>query len=182
MADKWWMLLLNGLGAIVFGLLAFAWPGVTLLVLVTLFGIYCIVDGVTALMAARARRSGDRKWGWMLFVGIVSILAGIAAFAWPGLTAMALLFMIAVWAIVHGVLEIIAAIELRKVIDNEWMLALAGVVSALFGIVLIARPGAGALGLVWLIGSFALIHGVLLVMLAFKLRRIGGPGLARAGG
>lgn len=176
LVDKWVLLLINGLCAIVFGVLAFMWPGMTMIVLVALYGAFCIVDGITALMAARARNEAGRSWGAMVFVGIVSILAGIAALVWPGLTGIVLLILIAVWAIVRGVLEIIAAIELRKRIDNEWLLALAGVVSVLFGIALLAAPGEGAVALIWAIAAFTVVHGVLLVMLALKVR-----GLARAG-
>jgi len=180
LGDKWWVLLLNGLGAIAFGILAFAWPGVTLIVLITLFGVYCIVDGVTALMAAGARIGREGKsWGWMLFVGIVSILAGVAAFAWPGLTAVVLLTLIAAWAIVRGVLEIVAAIQLRNSIDNEWMLALAGVISVAFGLALLVWPGAGALALIFWIAAFAIVHGLLLTMVAFRVRRLAHDGIAR---
>jgi uncharacterized membrane protein HdeD (DUF308 family) len=170
LADKWWVLLINGLCAIAFGVLAYAWPGVTVLVLVTLFGVFCIFDGVTALIAAGARDGDRRSWGQLLVIGIVSILAGVAALAWPGLTAVALLFVIAAWAIVRGVFEIVAAVRLRRFIDNEWLLGLAGVVSVLFGVALIVAPGAGVMALIWLIAAYAIVHGVLLVMLAFKLR------------
>jgi uncharacterized membrane protein HdeD (DUF308 family) len=174
-ARKWWVLLLNGLCAILFGVMAFAWPQVTLLALVILYGVYCLADGITALGASLARREEGRPWGRMLLIGIVSIAAGVVTFLWPGITAIALLVIIAVWAIIHGITEIIAAIELRKFIHNEWLLILAGVVSVLFGVVMIARPGVGALSLIWVIGTFAILHGLLLVALAFKLR-----GLAHA--
>ena len=170
LADKWWVLLINGLCAIVFGVLAYAWPAATLVVLVTLFGVFCIVDGVTALMAAGARDGDRRAWGQLQLIGIVSIAAGVAALAWPGLTTVALVFVIAAWAIVRGVFEIVAAVRLRRFINNEWLLGVAGAVSVLFGVALIAAPGAGALALVWLIAAFAAVHGVLLVVLAFKLR------------
>jgi len=173
LADKWWLLLINGLCAIAFGVLSFLWPGLTLIVLVALYGAYGIVDGITALMAARARNEAGRPWGSMVFIGIVSILAGVVALVWPALTAIVLLIVIAVWAIVRGVLEIIAAIELRKRIDNEWLLGLAGAVSVLFGIVLLIAPGRGAVALIWVIAAFAIVHGVLLTMLALKVRGIG---------
>ena len=180
LADKWWLLLLNGVCAIGFGVLAIAWPGLTLIFLVTLYGVYCIIDGVTALMAARARNEAGKPWGWMVFVGIASIAAGVAAFVWPGLTALVLLTLIAAWAIVRGVFEIVAAIELRKRIDNEWMLILAGTISVLFGAALLVWPGAGALALVVWIAAFAIVHGVLLTMLAFKVRGLAKGNLARA--
>src|SRR5262245_47689041 len=181
LARKWWLLLINGTGAILFGLMAFAWPGITLLTLVVLYGAYCIVDGVTALAEATARDQEGRAWGRMIFVGIVSIAVGVGAFIWPGITTAALLLIIAIWAILRGVLEIIAAIELRKVIHNEWLLIVAGVLSILFGVALLVKPQAGALAMVWLIGCFAIAHGILRVALAFKLRSLGNalPAAAR---
>jgi len=176
--NAWWLLLINGLCAIAFGVLSFLWPGLTLLVLVVLYGAYAILDGITALMAARARNEVGKPWGSMVFVGIVSILAGIAALVWPGLTGLVLLIVIAVWAIVRGVLEIIAAIELRKRIQNEWLLALAGLVSVLFGIVLLVAPGQGAVALIWVIAAFAVVHGVLLVTLALRVRGVPTPRMA----
>ncbi|HEU5295745.1 MAG TPA: DUF308 domain-containing protein [Burkholderiaceae bacterium] len=168
LADRWWLLLINGLCAIVFGVLSFSMARLD----ADRAGgaVRCIVDGITALMAARARNEAGRPWGQMAFVGVVSILAGIAALVWPGLTGIVLLIMIAVWAIVRGVLEIIAAVELRKRIDNEWLLALSGAISVLFGIALLVAPGQGAVALIWVIAAFAIVHGVLLVMLAFKVR------------
>jgi uncharacterized membrane protein HdeD (DUF308 family) len=171
LARKWWVLLLNGICAIAFGLMAFAWPGITLLALVVLFGAYALIDGITAVAASIAgRNEAGRSWWQMLLVGILGILAGITAFIWPGITTVALLVVIAVWAIVRGIMEIIAAIELRKVIQDEWLLGLAGVASVLFGITLIGRPAVGALAVVWLIGGFAIAHGILLAALAFRVR------------
>ena len=171
LAKQWWVLLLNGICAILFGILAFSWPGLTLFVLILMFAVYCIADGITALLAAFGKKSGGH-WFPMLLLGAVSILAGIGAFVWPGLTALALVYVIAAWSIVKGVFEIVAAIELRKEIDNEWLLILAGVVSILFGIVLFAKPGEGALALVWVIGFFAIARGVLLIMLSLRLRSV----------
>ncbi len=171
LARNWWVLLLNGICAIVFGVLAFTWPGVTLLALVTLYGVYCLADGITAIGATiGAKDNAGRSWWQMLFVGVLSIAAAITAFVWPQITAVALLIIIAIWAIMRGVFEIVAAIALRKVIDNEWMLGLAGAASVVFGVALIARPGLGALALIWMIGAFAILRGLLLTGLAFKLR------------
>ncbi len=170
---KWWMLLLNGLCAIVFGLIAFARPGLTLLSLAIIFGIYCLADGITMIMTSFSRGHDGKSWGHLLFLGIISLGAGIAALFWPAMTALGLLLIIALWAIFRGVSEILAAIELRKVIDNEWLLILGGIVSVLFGIIMIARPGVGALSLIWIISAFAIAHGILLVALAFKLHKLG---------
>ena len=159
---------MRGVAAVVFGILAFIWPGVTLAVLVLLWGAYALVDGILGLLSA-FRTGQDHRWA-LLVEGIVSIAAGIATFVWPGLTALVLVYIIAVWALVTGVLEVVAAIRLRQVIQNEWWLVLSGIASLLFGIALIVAPGAGALALIWLIGAYAIIFGVLLLGLAFRLR------------
>jgi uncharacterized membrane protein HdeD (DUF308 family) len=169
---KWWVLLLNGLCAIAFGLLAFAWPAATLFALVILFAVYCLTDGVTAVAAAFARDEQGKAWGQMLFIGFVSIITGFVAVVWPGITALVLLTIIAIWAIVRGTFEITAAIKLRKMINNEWLLILAGAVSILFGLILLVHPGAGALALIWVIATFALVRGCLLVALSLRLRSL----------
>ena len=164
----WWVVGLRGLAAITFGIMAFIWPGITLSVLVLLFGAYAIVDGVLALYAA-ARSGGQNVWAPLL-EGVLGIIAGIVAFVWPGLTALTLVYIIAAWAIVTGVLELIAAVRLRNVISNEWTLGFAGVLSVVFGVLLFAQPGAGALAVVWIIGAYAVIFGIALLALAWRLR------------
>lgn len=168
LARHWWVVALRGLAAILFGILAFVWPGMTLAVLVLLFGAYALVDGVLALIHA-FRGEAHHRWALAL-EGIVSVLAGIAAFAVPGLTALVLLYIIAFWAILTGVLEIIAAIRLRPVLTNELGLIIGGVLSVLFGIILLVSPGAGALAVVWLIGAYAIIFGLALLGMAWRLR------------
>jgi uncharacterized membrane protein HdeD (DUF308 family) len=167
----WWLVLLRGIAAIVFGILALAWPGVTLVSLVLLWGAWALVDGVTALVAGWKARDGTKPMWQIVLVGLVGIAAGVLTFLMPGVTAIALLIMIAVWAIVSGVFQIIAAIRLRKEIANEWMLILSGALSVLFGALMIISPGAGALAVLWVIGSFAIAFGALLVILAFRLRK-----------
>lgn len=164
----WWVVAVRGLAAVLFGLAAFAWPQVTLTVLVLLFGAYALVDGVLGLIYAfgsgrpfRAMRVGE---------GVAGIIVGVIALAWPGITALALLYLIAAWAVVTGILEIVAAIDLRKVIDNEWLLLLSGIASVIVGVMLAVWPGAGALALIWLIGGYAIVFGGLLIALAFRLR------------
>jgi uncharacterized membrane protein HdeD (DUF308 family) len=164
----WWLVAVRGLAAIIFGVLAFIWPGITLAVLVLFFGAYAIVDGAVAIVVA-VRTGGNLRWAALL-EGIVGIIAGIVAFIWPGLTALALLFVIAAWAILTGALEVVAAIRMRNVIDNEWTLVIAGVLSVLFGVVLLAQPGAGALAIVWLIGLYAVLFGIALLALSWRLR------------
>jgi uncharacterized membrane protein HdeD (DUF308 family) len=171
LARNWWALAIRGAAAIIFGLLTFIMPGVTLAVLVLLFGAYAIVDGIFNLIAA-FRSAHDERPRWLLALeGLVSIGAGIVTFAMPGLTALVLVYIIAIWAIVTGVLEIVAAIRLRDVIRNEWWLVASGVLSVIFGLLLVVAPGAGALALVFWIGAYAIIFGALLVGLAFRLRR-----------
>jgi len=180
MGRMWWLVLLRGLAAIVFGILAWAWPGVTLITLVLFWGAYALVDGVAALVGGwQTKDSGKPMWQIVL-VGIVGIAAGIFTFVQPGVTAVALLILIAAWAIVNGVFEIAAAIRLRKEIENEWLLILSGVLSIAFGIFMIVNPGAGAMAVLWLIGVFAIAYGALLVMLSFKLKKHAAPKPAAA--
>jgi uncharacterized membrane protein HdeD (DUF308 family) len=167
---NWWVLALRGVAAIVFGILTFILPGLTLAALVLLFGSYAIVDGVFNLLAALRRRGGEQPWWALLLEGVVGIAAGLAAFIYPGLTALVLLYMIAAWALITGVLEIVAAVQLRKLITGEWWLAASGVLSIIFGALLIIAPGPGALAVVLWIGAYAVVSGVLLIALALRLR------------
>ncbi|HEX8967837.1 MAG TPA: HdeD family acid-resistance protein [Chloroflexota bacterium] len=169
LARHWWVIALRGVAAILFGVLAFAWPGITLAVLVFLFGFYALVDGVLNIIAA-LRGDSHHRWA-LLLEGVVSVLAGLAAFVWPGLTALVLLYIIAFWAIVTGILEIVAAVRLRRAITNEVALIIGGILSVLFGIVLLVAPGAGALAVVVLIGIYAVIFGLTLLGLAWRLRQ-----------
>lgn len=174
LSRHWWLLLLRGLVAIAFGILTWVQPGISLAALVILFGAYSMVDGILATWTAIAGgKENDYRWV-LLLEGLLGIGIGVLTFAAPGITALALLFYIAIWAIATGVLEIAAAIRLRNEIKDEWWLVLAGVASVIFGVILAARPGAGALALLWLIASYAVLFGVLLVILAFKTRRFAG--------
>ena len=171
LAENWWLLLLRGLAAIAFGVIAFLWPGITLVALTYLFGIYAIVDGVVAIWAAfNLPGEAGPRW-WLGLSGVVSVLAGIVAFVYTGMTALVLLVFIAVWAIIIGVLQLYAAIQLWKVIDNDWWLILSGLLSIAFGAVLIAWPSTGALALIWTIAWFALFFGCLFIGLAFELKK-----------
>ena len=167
---NWWLLALRGLVAILFGILAFVWPGLTLLTLVYLFGWFALVNGILSFFLAAKAPKGYTRIGSLILGGLISILAGLLTFFMPGITALGLLILIAAWAIVNGIMEIVAAIKLRKVITNEWLLVLAGIASIGFGVVLFLQPAAGALVLIWWIGSFALVFGILLMILAFKMR------------
>ena len=167
----WWLVLLRGIAAILFGVLALLWPGVTLVTLVLLWGAWALMDGVTALVAGWKAKDNEKPMWQIVLVGIVGIAAGVLTFVMPGVTAIALLIMIAVWAIVSGVFQIGAAIRLRKEIANEWMLILSGALSVVFGALMILNPGAGAMAVLWIIGCFAIAFGMLLVILAFKLKK-----------
>jgi uncharacterized membrane protein HdeD (DUF308 family) len=173
LAENWWLLLLRGVAAIGFGILAFFWPGITLVALTYLWGAYAIVDGIVAIWAAFNLSGGDAgpRW-WLGLSGVVGILAGIVAFAYTGMTALVLLMFIAIWAIIIGALQLCAAIQLRKVIDNAWWLVLSGLLSIAFGVVLIAWPGTGALAVIWTIAWYAVFFGCMLIGLSFELKKV----------
>lgn len=166
----WWLIALRGAFAIIFGILALVWPVLTLGALIILFGVYAVVDGISAIITGFSDRHRNDRWWALLVEGIIGIGAGIMAFIWPNLTAVLLLYFIAVWALLTGVFEIIAAIRLRQELANEWVLGLSGVLSILFGLVLAFNPGTGAVALIWIIGSYAILFGGLLLYLAFKVR------------
>lgn len=174
LARNWWLLLLRGLFAILFGVLTLGWPGVTLVTIVFFYGAYALVDGVLAVAAAITGGAPAPRW-WLAVVGLLGIGAGILTFQWPGMTALVLLSLIAAWAIMSGLLHIIGAIRLRKEIDNEWLLILGGLVSLIFGLLLVARPGEGALALLTVIGVYAVVNGILLVSFAMRVRKFAAP-------
>jgi uncharacterized membrane protein HdeD (DUF308 family) len=171
---NWGMLLLRGIAAIAFGILVWLLPGISLAVLVLLFGAYALIDGILGVWVAIAGRKEHEDW-WVLFLaGLFGIVVGVITFIAPSLTAIALMFYIAIWAIATGVLEIVASIRLRKEIQGEWRLILGGLASVVFGVLLMAHPANGALVLLWLIAVFAIVFGVLQIVLAFKARRFAG--------
>ena len=170
---NWWVPLVRGIAAILFGIAAFVWPGLTVAALVLLFGAYVLVDGVFGVIDSIRYRNRIANWGWWLLDGVLGIVVGALTLFMPGVSAFVLLMFIAGWAIVGGVLRIVAAIQLRKRIEGEWLLVLSGVLSVLFGVLLVVLPGAGILSLVWLIGFWAVLFGVTLIALAFRLRRVG---------
>jgi uncharacterized membrane protein HdeD (DUF308 family) len=164
--------LVRGLAAIGFGIIAFFWPGVTLVALTYLWGAYAIADGIIAIWGAfnlSGRDAGPRLW--LGLSGVVGILAGVGTFAYPGMTALVLLMFIAVWAIIIGALQLYAALQLRKVIDNAWWLILSGLFSIAFGVVLIGWPGTGALATVWTIAWYAVFFGCMLIDLSFEIKK-----------
>ena len=167
-----WLIGLRGVLAIIFGVLAFIWPGITLVALVYLFATYAIIDGVLTIASAVRNREENDRWWLVLLEGIVDIAAGVIAFLFPTLAAVVLLFVVAIWAILTGLLEIAAAIRLRQEIENEWALGLTGVVSVILGVVMILNPGAGLLGFVWAIGGYAILFGILMIALAVRAGRL----------
>ncbi|KOP25205.1 hypothetical protein AMR41_17520 [Hapalosiphon sp. MRB220] len=169
-ARNWWTLVLRGAIAILFGIVLFIWPQISVAVLVWLFGLFVFISGILALIAAFSRRQAQENRALLIFEGIIAIIAGLLVFFWPGITALILLYFIAAWAVVTGILEIIAAVQLRKEIENEWLLAIAGIASVLFGILAAIRPGAGALAILWVIGIYAIVFGVMLLILGLRLR------------
>jgi uncharacterized membrane protein HdeD (DUF308 family) len=170
LAKNWWLLLLRGIAAIAFGVLALAWPGLTLLTLILLYGAYALADGVLSIIAAITGSAPAGRW-WLAIVGLVGIAVGALTFMLPGMTALILLLTMGGWAIATGIFQIIGAIRLRKEIDNEWLLILSGVISIFFGLGVIVYPGAGALALIWVIGTYAIIAGILYTGLAFRLKK-----------
>jgi uncharacterized membrane protein HdeD (DUF308 family) len=172
LARNWWVLVVRGVLAVVFGILAFVLPGVTVTALVILFGAFMLVDGVFALVSAWRRAERRMSWWPFVFEGLAGIAIGIITFFWPEITAFALLYLIAAWAFATGVLEIFAAVRLRKEIRGEWLLALIGVASIVFALLVVIFPGEGAVAIVWAIGAYAVVFGILLVVLGLRLRRI----------
>jgi uncharacterized membrane protein HdeD (DUF308 family) len=170
LSRNWWALAIRGVAGIIFGILAFVMPGITLTALVLLFGAYAITDGIFAIIAAVNAAGKAKRWWALLIEGILSIIAGILTFILPGITALFLLYLIAFWAILTGVFAIVSAIRLRKEITGEWLLILTGIASVAFGFLLLLFPGAGALAVIWWIGAYALVTGALMLGLAFRLR------------
>ena len=172
-ARDWWVFAIRGIAALVFGALAFIWPETTLTVLVFLFGAYVLVDGASLLVALVRGDALARRHAWAVgIMGVLGIVAGIATFASPGLTALSLLYLVAFWAIAMGTFQVVAAIALRREIDGEFWMALGGVASIVFGAFLVAFPGSGLLSLVWLVGIWSVVFGVSSLGLAYRLHGI----------
>ena len=166
------LLLIRGVLGIVVGIVAFAWPGITIAVLVGIFGVYAVIDGITNLVLGLSRTPArGRSWAQVL-QGIVGVAAGVMTFLWPAVTAFVLVIFIGAWAIVTGIFEIVAAIRLRKEIAGEWLLALSGVLSVIFGVLVFAFPGAGAVGISWVLGAYTAAAGMVLVALGIRLRSL----------
>lgn len=178
LSHNWWAVLLRGVAGLLFGIFTFFAPGLSLAALVTVYGAYAFVDGVFAIVSAIRRHGSTDRWGVLLLEGIAGIAAGLVTFFWPGITAVALLYLIAAWSLFTGIMEVVAAVRLRKVITGEWLLALSGVLSIGLGILLMLLPGPGVLAVVLWIGAYAIVFGSLLIALGLRLRSWGRHGTA----
>jgi len=174
----WWVPVLRGIVAIVFGIITLRYPGLTVATLVLLFGAWVLVDGIFRVIGAIGHRADDPEWGFHLIIGIIGIIIGLLTFHAPAITALALIIYIAAWALMIGATEIAFAIKLRREIKGEWFLILMGLVSIVFAVLLLWNPIPGALALVWLIGWYAIVFGILGIIFGFRLRSL--PSLAPA--
>jgi len=165
------MFLFRGIAAILFGILTLVWPKLSLAVLVLLFGVFAVISGITAVAAA-LRNTREQGWGFLLFEGILGILAGGVALVWPGITALAFLFLLAAWAILTGILELVAPLAFPMSGGRAALTALTGVVSIIFGILIAAQPASGLLAVVWLIGVYAIVFGVMYIVVYFESRSL----------
>jgi len=170
---NWWLVVLRGVAALIFGLLTLVYPIASLAILVLFFGAYALVSGAFTIAAAVANRRGERQWVALLISGILSVIIGVVTFFMPVVTGFALLYLIAAWALVTGIMEIVVAVRLRKLITGEWLLILAGILSVAFGVILVLFPGAGALAVAIWIGAYATVFGILLIALGIRLRSWG---------
>jgi uncharacterized membrane protein HdeD (DUF308 family) len=174
LARYWWAFVLRGVLAILFGVLAFVRPGITLEVLVLLFGFWALFDGVLALIGSVGAAEAHEPWWPLVLIGLLGIAAGIVTLRWPGITALALLLVVAYWSIFRGVLEIAAAVRLRHLVQGEAWFILGGIASIAFGVLLVLFPGSGLLAVIWLVGLYAVIFGIALLMLGFRLKSLAG--------
>ena len=170
LARKWWLYVARGVLAIVFGVLALIWPEQTKVALVLVFGVYALGDGIFSLISGIAMHQYFESWWAVLLEGVAGILVGLLTFLKPDITGLALLYFIAAWAMVTGIFEIVAAIQLRRLIVGEWAMILSGLLSIALGVLLFVFPGAGAVSLVWMIGIYAILFGTTLIFLAIRLR------------
>ena len=170
---NWWVFLLRGLAAIIFGFLAVIWPSITLQVLLILFGVFVLLDGIFSLVSGIVSIGQDKRWWTMLLSGILSIAIGLLIFFWPNVTGVVLLYFIAAWAVVIGIMDIVIAIQIRHEIEGEWMMILDGAFSLIIGILLFVFPAQSAVALVWLIGLFAIAVGIIFIILSLRLRKLG---------
>ncbi|HUA08519.1 MAG TPA: HdeD family acid-resistance protein [Candidatus Acidoferrales bacterium] len=170
LARNWWALLIRGIAALIFGILAFAWPGVTGFALVILFGAYAFIDGIFALVSAIRAAEAHERWVAFAIEGIIGLVIAAIVLFRPALAGLALYFTIAIWALLTGVFELVAAFQLRKLVPNEWMLILSGILSVIFGVLLVVFPMIGILTVIYLIGFYAIFFGIVMIAFSFRLR------------
>jgi uncharacterized membrane protein HdeD (DUF308 family) len=173
LVHHWWVWAVRGLAAVLFGLTAFAWPGITLAVLIWLFGAYALVGGVFTLVSALKQRSEYREWWLLLLSGVASVGVGLITYFSPAITGGALLYLIAAWAVVTGAFEIAAAVRWHHFAEHTGLFLLSGILSVAFGVLAMVFPTAGALGIVWMIGVYAVAFGVLQIGFGFRMRHLG---------
>ncbi len=171
----WWVPVIRGIAAIVFGIIAFAYPGLTVATLVLFFGAWVLIDGIFRVVGAIGHHASDPEWGFHLVIGILGIIIGFLTFHAPQITALALITYIAAWALMIGATEIAVAIKLRREVKGEWFLILMGLASIAFAVMLLWNPLPGALALVWLIGCYAIVFGILGIFFGFRLRSLRTP-------
>ena len=167
MTRNWGAIALRGFIAVLLGVIAIVWPGPTVAVLVILLGAFALVEGVANVVAGVRGREG-----WAIAEGIISVVVGIVIVVWPAITALALLYVVAAWAIITGIVRIVAAVQLRRVIRNEWLLAGSGLASIVFGVIAAVFPGAGILAIIWLLGAWLIVLGVILIAFALSIRQL----------
>ncbi len=167
---NWWLILIRGLLALAFGIACLAFPIAALWVIAVLFGVYALVDGIVALVAAMRMRHSDERWGWLIVEGILGIIAGVLALVYPWSAAFALALLLGAWAIVTGILALVTAFSARRHVANDWLWALTGIISIIFGIAVLWSPSYGLFALVWIVSFYAILAGIVLIGLAFRLR------------
>ena len=172
LSRKWWVLSLRGVGFIAAGVIAMMWPGIPLASFVVIFALFSLIDGAVSIILGMRGELDGTVWWTMIFLGVLALAAGILAVAWPGLTLLVLIYIIAGFAVARGLVEIIAAIRLRKLIDDEWVLGLSGCASLLFGVLIFSRPAEGMLAIAILVGAYMTALGVLALALSLRLRRL----------
>lgn len=170
LSRNWWVMVLRGIVAILFAITAFVWPGLTLVTLVLFFGAYALVDGLFSIYTGFTHIGDSRRWWILALEGLAGVAVGVLTFIWPTAAAVTLIYFIAAWAVVTGVLEIASAIRLRKEITNEWWLALSGVASIGLGVLLMLQPAVGGVALVWTLAGYAFFFGILLILLGIRLK------------
>ena len=169
-SDYWWMTLIRGIVAVIFGVAALVWPTITLIALLTIFGIFMLIEGIITFVSAFRASREETSWWWLVIEGVVDFIIGVAVFAIPGITTVALLYFIAAWAIIAGAIKIITALQNRREISGVWLYGLGGLISLIFGLAVLTNPGIGAVAIVIAVGLFAISIGILNFAFSFVLR------------